>query len=36
MVDTDVIVVGGGLVGLVASTEIAEAGKRVLIVDQEP
>lgn len=33
MVDTDVIVVGGGLV---ASTEIAEAGKRVLIVDQEP
>ena len=32
---TDVIVVGGGLAGLVAATEIAEAGKRVIVVDQE-
>jgi len=33
--DTDVIVVGGGLAGLVAATEIAEAGRRVIVVDQE-
>src|SRR5689334_14826493 len=32
--DADVIVVGGGLSGLVAATEIAEAGKRVIVVDQ--
>src|SRR5947199_10177170 len=31
----DVIVVGGGLSGLVAATEIADAGKRVIVVDQE-
>ncbi|MCK1386070.1 FAD-binding dehydrogenase [Bradyrhizobium sp. 21] len=31
----DVIVVGAGLSGLVAATEIADAGKRVLVVDQE-
>ena len=31
----DVIVVGGGLSGLVAATEIADAGKRVIIVEQE-
>jgi len=31
----DVIVVGGGLSGLVAATEIADAGKRVIMVDQE-
>src|SRR6202035_201082 len=31
----DVIVVGGGLAGLVAATEIADAGKRVIVVDQE-
>ena len=31
----DVIVVGGGLSGLVAATEITEAGKRVIVVDQE-
>ncbi|MFT4396754.1 FAD-binding dehydrogenase [Gordonia lacunae] len=36
MADADVIVVGAGLAGLVAATELAEAGKRVLIVDQEP
>ncbi|WNV07811.1 FAD-binding dehydrogenase [Tardiphaga sp. 709] len=34
-VDADVIVVGGGLAGLVAATEIADAGKRVVVVDQE-
>jgi predicted oxidoreductase len=33
--DADVIVVGGGLAGLVAASEVAEAGKRVIIVDQE-
>lgn len=33
--ETDVIVVGAGLSGLVAATEIAEAGKRVIVVDQE-
>src|SRR3954467_2229706 len=33
--EADVIVVGGGLAGLVAATEIAEAGKRVIVVDQE-
>jgi predicted oxidoreductase len=32
---TDVIVVGAGLAGLVAATEIADAGKRVIVVDQE-
>src|SRR3984957_16768730 len=31
----DVIVVGAGLAGLVAATEIADAGKRVIVVDQE-
>jgi predicted oxidoreductase len=33
--DADVIVVGGGLAGLVAATEAADAGKRVIVVDQE-
>ena len=33
--DADVIVVGGGLAGLVAATEIADAGKRVMVMDQE-
>jgi predicted oxidoreductase len=33
--DVDVIVIGGGLAGLVAATEIADAGKRVIVVDQE-
>lgn len=32
----DVIVVGAGLAGLVATAEIAEAGKKVVLVDQEP
>ncbi|RKH60637.1 FAD-binding dehydrogenase [Corallococcus llansteffanensis] len=33
--EVDVIVVGGGLAGLVAATELADAGKRVAVVDQE-
>src|SRR6266403_1842698 len=33
--DADAIVVGGGLAGLVAATEIADAGKRVIVIDQE-
>ncbi|HEX2147730.1 MAG TPA: FAD-dependent oxidoreductase, partial [Pseudorhizobium sp.] len=33
---SDVIVVGAGLSGLVAATELADAGKRVILVDQEP
>ena len=32
----DVIVVGGGLAGLVATAELADAGRRVILVDQEP
>ena len=32
----DVIVVGGGLAGLVATAELADAGKKVLLLDQEP
>ncbi|MGB7239723.1 MAG: FAD-binding dehydrogenase, partial [Rhodococcus sp. (in: high G+C Gram-positive bacteria)] len=34
--DADVIVVGAGLAGLVATAELADAGKRVLLLDQEP
>ena len=34
--DADVIVVGAGLAGLVATAEIADAGRRVILVDQEP
>jgi uncharacterized protein len=32
----DVIVVGAGLAGLVATAELADAGRRVLVLDQEP
>ena len=32
----DVIVVGAGLAGLVAAAELTDAGRHVLIVDQEP
>jgi uncharacterized protein len=35
-VDFDVIVIGAGLAGLVATAEIADAGKKVLLLDQEP
>jgi predicted oxidoreductase len=34
--DADVIVVGGGLAGLVATAELADAGRRVILLDQEP
>jgi predicted oxidoreductase len=33
--DADVIVVGAGLAGLVATAELAEAGRTVVLVDQE-
>ncbi|QFK71385.1 FAD-binding dehydrogenase [Pradoshia sp. D12] len=32
----DAIVIGAGLAGLVATAEIADAGKKVLLLDQEP
>ncbi len=32
----DAIVVGGGLSGLVAAAELSDAGRRVILVDQEP
>jgi hypothetical protein len=32
----DVIVVGAGLAGLVATAELTDAGRRVVLVDQEP
>src|SRR4051812_18899414 len=35
MTDADVIVVGAGLAGLVATYELQRAGKRVLVLDQE-
>jgi predicted oxidoreductase len=34
--NADAIVVGAGLAGLVAASELVEAGKKVLLVDQEP
>lgn len=34
--DADAIVVGAGLAGLTAAAELADRGKRVIIVDQEP
>ncbi|MCF7551239.1 FAD-binding dehydrogenase [Pseudonocardia sp. WMMC193] len=34
--NADVIVVGAGLAGLVATAELAAAGRRVILVDQEP
>jgi len=33
---SDVIVVGAGLAGLVATAELVDAGRRVTVVDQEP
>ncbi len=36
LVDADVIVVGAGLAGLAATAELAAAGRRVLLLDQEP
>ncbi|GAB5492273.1 MAG: FAD-binding dehydrogenase [Phototrophicaceae bacterium] len=34
--DADVIIVGAGLAGLVAACELTDAGKKIIIVDQEP
>ncbi|MEV4643167.1 FAD-binding dehydrogenase [Actinoplanes sp. NPDC049548] len=34
--EADVIVIGAGLAGLVATAELADAGRRVLLLDQEP
>src|SRR5260221_2414852 len=34
--EADVIIVGGGVGGIVAAAELADAGKRVIILDQEP
>src|SRR4051812_37472806 len=34
--DTDAIVIGAGLAGLVATAELADAGRRVILIDQEP
>ena len=33
--DADAIVIGAGLAGLVAAAELAEAGRRVIVLDQE-
>jgi len=35
-VDADAIVVGAGLAGLAAAAELADGGRRVIILDQEP
>ncbi|MBC6607628.1 FAD-binding dehydrogenase [Hymenobacter sp. BT188] len=34
--EADVLVIGAGLAGLVAAAELADAGKKVLLLDQEP
>ncbi|WP_129664903.1 FAD-binding dehydrogenase [Phytoactinopolyspora endophytica] len=34
--DADVVVVGAGLAGLVATAELVAAGRRVIVVEQEP
>ncbi len=34
--DADVIVVGAGLAGLVATAELIDAGRKVIVLDQEP
>jgi predicted oxidoreductase len=36
MTESDAIVVGAGLAGLVAAAELVDAGKRVTILEQEP
>ena len=34
--DADAIIVGAGLAGLVAAAELAEAGRKIIVLDQEP
>ena len=34
-VDTDILIIGAGLAGLVAACECADAGKKVIVLDQE-
>lgn len=34
--DTDIIIVGGGLAGLAAAAELADRGRSVVVLDQEP
>jgi predicted oxidoreductase len=34
--DADAIVIGGGLAGLAATAELADAGRKVILLDQEP
>jgi uncharacterized protein len=34
--DTDAIVIGAGLAGLVATAELADAGRKVILLEQEP
>jgi hypothetical protein len=34
--DADAIIVGAGLAGLVAAAELAEAGRKIVVLDQEP
>ncbi len=34
--DADAIIVGAGLAGLVAAAELIEAGRKIIVVDQEP
>jgi predicted oxidoreductase len=34
--ETDVVIIGAGLAGLVAATELADAGRRVMLLEQEP
>src|SRR6201987_6045763 len=34
--DADVIIVGAGLAGLVAAAELIDAGKKIIVLDQEP
>ena len=34
--EADVIIVGAGLAGLVAAAELLDAGRRVVLLEQEP